>query len=310
MPVNGVSWIFSITKTFTATLVMKLAEQGRIDLDERISMYLPENAAFSIKGSDQVTVRQLLQHSSGIADFTSLPVYQLAQLNNPVNQPSIVKILGYMEGQNLKSEAGAIFDYCNTNYLLATLILEKVTGKPYNDLLQEEIIAPLKLTHTYFHLSEEQLHRLGFPDYYFDRFANNQLENVSRWNNALGNACVGWGGIASTPADVLSFYQALMEGRVVSPASLQQMIDWFKGKNSEQPDYGLGIEYFQYAEGTTPQRGHEGDGIGNSTLVLYVPDNDTYLYVNITAGRKLYGPYLFKVTDCKNELAAYVAKWR
>ena len=159
-------------------------------------------------------------------------------------------------------------------------------------------------------MNVEKATALKFPNYYFDATGSGQLQNVTTWNHYLGNASYGWGGIAGTPVDAILFYEALMKGKVVKQSSLQQMTDWFQGEDADTPNYGLGIEYWQFLEGSTPQRGHEGDGVGNSTMILYVPDNNTYLFINCTAGRLVPGPFLFKITDFKNELGKYVAGWR
>lgn len=298
------SWQFSLTKAYTAALVMKQHERGMINLDAKIAQYLPASIGNRLKGSDQVSVRMLLNHSSGIINFTELPAYMTGQFNNPADQPGIPEILEMIYDKELLSTPGSTYYYSNTNYLLLYLVLENITGKTYRQLLMTDILQPLQLNQTYYAISPAKATALNFPNYYFDRYANNQLENVTLWNHYIGEASYGWGGIASTPADAVLFYEALMQGRVVSNASLTQMTTWF------QQSYGFGIEYWQFMPGSTPQRGHEGDGIGNSTMILYVPDNNTYLYINCTAGRKLFGPYLFKITDLKNELAAYVSKWR
>jgi len=303
-------WLFSITKTYTAALVMKLKEQGLIDLEKPISTYLKEKEAQSITDHEKITVKMLLNHSSGIVDFANLPAYQMEQFNNPLKQPALDEILKMLQGHALNFIPGSDFSYSNSNYLLLHYIIEHASGKSYAFLLNKEIIQPLHLDETYYTLNEHQLKTLGFPNYYFDRYANENLENITAWNNALGNACASWGGIAATAPDAIRFYEALMNGQVVSTNSLQEMKTWVTASESSQPDYGLGLEYFQYAKGTTPQIGHEGDGIGNSTMILYVPDNNTYLFINCNAGRRFYGPYLFKITDFKNELSRYVANWR
>ena len=303
-------WYFSLTKAYTAALVMKLKEKGLVDPDNKASAYLPGEISSKINGLDKITVRMLMNHSSGLVNFTELPVYMVGQFNNPFKQPSIYEMLEMVEGKDLLSEPGTKYYYSNTNYLLLYLLIENVSGRSYSQLLEEEIIQPLQLKETYYGVSPEQATSLKFPNYYFDRYAKDVLENVTLWNHHIAKSSYGWGGIAGTPLDAILFYEALMEGRVVSEQSLQEMVDWFKSKDAAQPEYGLGIEYWQFAEGTTPQRGHEGDGIGNSTMVLYVPDNDTYLFINCTAGRKLPGPYLFKVTDFKIELGKYIAGWR
>jgi D-alanyl-D-alanine carboxypeptidase len=307
---GSTSWLFSITKTYTAVLIMKQKEAGSIEPDSLISKYLPENVLKKISGHEKITVRMLLNHTSGIVNVTELPEFVVGQLNDPLNQPSIEERLEMVKGKPLVFEPGTDFLYSNTNYLLLQLILENVSKKSYWQLLDEQILEPLQLTHTYHSLSEQQTVNLGFPNYYFDRYANEQLENNTKWNAALANASDAYGALAATPADVIAFHEALIEGEIISESSLEEMQKWVSGINSTESEYGEGFEYWQFKEGSTPQFGHEGDGIGCSTQFFYVPDNDTYLYININAGRQLYGPYLFKITDMKRDLCRYVANWQ
>ncbi|MGZ5246224.1 MAG: serine hydrolase domain-containing protein [Flavitalea sp.] len=300
-------WYFSLTKAYTASLIMKLKERGIINLDKTIDQYLPANNVSGLKGANQVTVRMLLNHTSGIVNFTDLPEYLTRQFTNPADQPTVLEMLDMVKDKELTSIPGTKYNYCNTNYLLLYLMLENITGKSYKSLLEKEIIQPLKLKQTYYDVNPQQAKAFGFPNYYFDRNAKDVLENVTMWNHYVGNASYGWGGIAGTPTDAILFYEALMKGKIVSQASLNEMLTWFREEGSDAPSYGLGIEYWQFKPGSTPQRGHEGDGIGNSTMILYVPDNNTYLFINCTAGRKIFGPYLFKITDFKNELGRYIA---
>lgn len=306
---GGTAWLFSITKTYTATLVMLQKEAGKIHPDSLISIYLPIDIFSKIPGHEKITVRMLLNHTSGIVNVTALPEFVVGQLNDPLNQPSVSQRLEMLEGKPLVFEPGTDFMYSNSNYLLLQLMLENVSGKTYWQLLEQEILEPLQLTETRFNLSEQQTVILGFPNYYFDRHANEKLENVTKWNNALANASDAYGALAATPADVIRFHEALLKGKVLSESSLEEMQTWVLGVNSTEPEYGEGFEYWQFNPGSSPQFGHEGDGIGCSTQFFYVPDNNTYLYININAGRQLFGPYVFKITDMKRDLCRYVANW-
>ncbi len=302
---------FSLTKMYTAALIMKEWESEDIGLDTPINQYLPQEIADGIAGSDRITVKMLLSHTSGIVNLTELPEFQLWQLNRPLEQPSVEERLAMVYGKPLLFEPGTDFSYSNTNFLLLEKILEQVARHPYESLLRSEILAPLRLKNTYYNLPEAQSRQLSFPNYYLDRYANEQLENVSTWNLALAKASNGYGGVAGTPADAIRFLEALVKGQVAGPASLDLMRQWVQGRESTQPDYGLGLEYYQFAPGQSQgQYGHEGDGIGCTTQVMYVPENDTYLYINCTVGRQIFGPYLFKTTDFKKELCGYVARWR
>lgn len=307
LPADLVSWYFSLTKTYTAALVMKLSEREQLSLDAPIRDYLPVGVASGITGSERMTVRMLLNHSSGLPNVTSLPAFHLWQLNRPLTQPSADERLAMLYGHPPLFEPGSDFSYSNSNYLLLTLIIEQVSGRSYGAFLRQEILQPLALEHTWYDLSPTVQEELPFPNYYFDRYANAQLENISAWNNALANSCIGYGGIAGTAPDALRFLEALIEGQVVNAASLAEMRTWTQGSASTQPDYGLGLEYYRYDSG---EYGHEGDGIGCTTQFFFAPENGTYLYINITVGRQLYGPYLFKTTDLKHELCRYVARWR
>ena len=304
-------WLFSITKTYTAVLVLKLWEQGKIDLAGKIGDYLPSHILQNITGYEKITVTQLLNHSSGIINLTDLPQFMVEQFNAPLKQPGELQRLSMVKGKPAQFEPGTDFQYSNTNYLLLQLLLEEVTGKDYGSLLSSLITVPLQLEQTYYGLSQEMTEQMGFPAAYFDRHANNQLENVTRWNNAVANGSTGYGGIAATPDNVIRFYEALVNGKVLTAPALRMMQQWFRGKVSGQPDYGLGLEYFQFDRLLgPPQFGHEGDGIGSSTQVMFVPATGTTAFITCNAGRKLFGPYLFHITDLKNELSRYLASTR
>ena len=297
---DSTTWIFSITKTYTAALVMMSRDKNLLNLDKSIANYLPVNAISAIKNSNRITVRQLLNHSSGIVNFIELPEYLQWQFTDPLHQPSVSDILEMVRGKDVMFEPGADSYYSNTNYLLLGLILEKVNGKPYVELLRSEILTQLHLSHTLIQPTPSIMQLLGFPQYFADLDASGQLHNVSPWNNALGQASLGWGGIAARPSDVVRFYRALVSGKLVSLSSLTEM-QQYKG------DYGLGIEAYMYSDGRT-QFGHEGDGVGNSTMILYIPKSNAFVFINCTVGRQLPTPYLQKIVELKNEVNEFVIK--
>lgn len=301
-----VAWVYSISKVYTATLVMKLKERGLIQLDSSIRHYLPRNISDRFAQSQNITLRMLLNHSSGLDNFTASPGYFLAQFNHPFKQPGKLEQLEYAFDAKSIFAPGTDFFYSNTNYLLLQLILEKVSGKTWGELLHTEILQPLGLKDTYYPVTESQVQTLGFPNYYFERFNNGELENCTKWNHAISHTLMGYGGIAANGADIIRFMEALMNGKVVSQSSLNEMRQWIQGKQSTEPDYGLGLEYFEYIKGI-PSYGHEGDNIGGTTEVLYVPSKQTYIFISINAGRQLFGQYLFRTTDLKIALCKYIS---
>lgn len=306
------AWIYSISKTYLAVTALRLKEKGLLNLDAKISQYLSAEVIRPIANADKITVRQLMNHSSGMLNHTVEPSFQLYQLNNPLTVLSLEKKISFIYNKPALFEPGTDFFYSNSGYTLLQWVVEKAAGKPYAQVLQEEILQPLQLTKTYYGITDEQIAALGFPNYYFERYNNGQVENVTQWHNTIAKGLQGYGGIAANGLDVIRFMEALINGQIISTASLQEMRTWVQGKNSTEPDYGLGFEYYGRYNKTEPTvtYGHEGDGLGGTTQVIYVPANDTYLFITINAGRQLFGEYLFKTSDMKIDLCRYVATYR
>jgi D-alanyl-D-alanine carboxypeptidase len=309
---NMSAWIYSISKVYMATVILKLSERGLVNLDAPVKNYLSNDVLGSLANSDKFTVRQLLNHSSGLRNHTTEPAYQLAQLNSPLNQPNFSEKVKYLYGKPALFEPGTDFAYSNTGYSLLQWIAEKVTGKKYGQILREEILQPLALTKTYYGISEEQRLQLGAPNYYFERYNNAVLENITKWHNSISQGFEGYGGIIANGTDVIKFMEALIKGNIINNASLTQMRTWITGKNSDEPDYGLGLEYYGKYNKQVPTvtYGHEGDGLGGTTQILYVPANDTYLFITINAGRQIGGEYVRKTSGAKTDVCRYVATFR
>src|SRR5438128_9413892 len=132
----------SITKQFTATLVLQLVEQGKIKLDGKLSDYLPD---YRKDTGAKVTIHNLLSHTSGIPSYTSLPGFFQNVSRNPFAVNDFIKT--YATG-DLESEPGTKFAYSNSGYFLLAAILESVAGKPYEQVLKENIFDPLDMKNT------------------------------------------------------------------------------------------------------------------------------------------------------------------
>lgn len=231
-------WIASITKAFTAALVLQLVDEGRIALDGKIADYLPDYAG---DGARKITIHQLLNHTSGLPNFdqvkdaetairSGLPNYQ-----TPYTPEQLVA--KFVSGA-LVAEPGKVFDYNNGDYVLLGRILERVSGKPYETLLRERILAPLKLADTGVLRQYEIL-----PDLANTYFFRDDLKAMA---NALPVYPENWyasGAMYATPADVLAFSDALFGGRLVKPASLTAMT------KPGLDDYGYGVWSFDMKAG-------------------------------------------------------------
>ena len=132
----------SITKQFTATLIMQLVEEGKVKLDGKLSDYLLD---YRKDIGEKVTVHQLLNHTSGIPSYTALPGFFSDVSRNPYSVADFVKKYA---SNNLEFEPGSKFSYNNSGYFLLGAIVEKVTGKPYEQVLKEKILDPLGMKNT------------------------------------------------------------------------------------------------------------------------------------------------------------------
>ncbi len=132
----------SITKQFTATLILQLVEQGKVKLDGKLTDYLPD---YRKDTGDKVTIHNLLSHTSGIPSYTSLPGFMTNVSRNPYPVDDFIK--KYASG-DLEFEPGTKFVYDNSGYFLLGAIIEKVTGKPYEQVLRENIFDPLGMKNT------------------------------------------------------------------------------------------------------------------------------------------------------------------
>ncbi|QNH62624.1 serine hydrolase domain-containing protein [Hymenobacter sediminicola] len=217
--------IGSISKTFTATMVMQLVEEGKLKLDAPIATWFP-----MMPNATKITVDQLLHHRSGLHNFTDDPAYE-QYMTQPKTQ---AELLAIMAKPAVDFEPGAKFEYSNTNYVLLGYLVEKVTKQPYAKALQKRITGKLKLKDTY----------------YGGRIDGKQHEAASfKWSGTAWqpepetdmSIPGGAGAIVSTPTDLARFIEGLYAGKLVKPATLQQM-------QTMQDKYGIGLMTIPFYE--------------------------------------------------------------
>ena len=228
--------IASLTKTYTATVVLQLVGEGKLSLDDTVGRRLPG----VVPNGGRITIRQLLNHTSGLADFESNPRYLKPYLSGNFGHYWAPRQLVRM-GVSLKPlfVPGAGWSYSNTDYVVAQLIVEKVTGKPLGVELKRRIFQPLGLDQTSYPTKP------GLPSPYahgYRLFGELPLVDVTGLSPSLAP---GSGAIVSTVRDVADFYRALLAGKVLEPEQLKAMkqtVSERTGKPAASgPGYGLGI---------------------------------------------------------------------
>ncbi|WP_418955369.1 serine hydrolase domain-containing protein [Streptomyces tritici] len=267
--------IGSITKTFTAVALLQQSARGRIDLDAPIGRYLPELVPG--ERGRTVTVRMLLNHTSGIGDYV-LPAFP-GILEDPgkaldagrfrhVEPEELVRLgLAAPAAQPLGKHA-----YSNTNYVLAGLLLEKVTGQDAEAYITRNVIRRAGLQHTYFPASP----RLSgpHPKMYESFFgAIEPARDYSVYDMSWAGTA---GAMVSTPSDLVSFYRQLLGGRLLAPAELKEMkttVPAYETEPGEEPAmrYGLGLYALKMPSGGW-YWGHDGGVFGAGTWALSTED--------------------------------------
>lgn len=261
----------SITKMFVAVAVLKLYEQDKLVLDDKLATLLPETAG-NIPQAEQITIRQLLSHTSGIVDPPNESIrYQLSVPNDyqeHFKQTTEQLLSRYVYGKALHFAPGQGWSYSNVNYWLLGMIVEKTTGKHLQEVLSEWIFQPLQLNDTYLEVRDDRNVVRGYADLY----GNGRLFDVSHWDRADSDGQAD-GGIISTAADLGTFMAALFDGRLLSEATLAEMIKPTQLPSCPNGDceYGLGIEHWKTELGTA--YGHNGGSVGIEANLLYFPHN-------------------------------------
>ena len=275
-----VSKVASVTKLFMGTLTFMLVEEGVFNLDDKISKYLPESLIGEVENADQATIKNLLNHTSGIYDIVSDVDFYLAVVNEPSREWTGEELVGFISGKPAVFEFNTSADYSNSNYLLLSLVMEKATGKKHGQLLHEYILDPLKMENTVYH-TFDRLPAHVAQGYYDLYNTGSTIQNLTNYFTGNGN---GYNGIYSNTADLYTFIKALyVDKTLISQESIDLMTgDITPDPNDEERWFGLGCyRDFQTREDKTQYAfGHRGKDLAYSADLFYFPNqNVTFTYV-------------------------------
>jgi D-alanyl-D-alanine carboxypeptidase len=302
MEISHLQYLQSVSKTYMAAAILKLYEKGKIDLDAPITKYLPARYILYIKNADVITVRMLLNHTSGIPEYISDAEYVSLVIQHPLTVHKIEDCLKYLTDEDPQFAPGSQYQYTNTNYLLLAMIADAITGD-HASFMAENILKPLGLKNTYYRNDPGYLHYENLVDSYWDVLNTGRPANVSLMQQANVASLKGDDGIVCTPIDVVLFFKELMEGRLLKESSLKLMQSWVTNK-AGNPVYGMGLSYF--AQGGIVGSGHGGGGIGAGCLLLYVPSKKIYVFISTNIGVLIEGKLPLKADSMKNEILAVV----
>jgi CubicO group peptidase (beta-lactamase class C family) len=265
--------ILSITKSFTAIVLLQLQEQGRLSLQDPVNKYIP---AFS--AGQNITLEHLLTHTSGIFNYTdNISEKDTSLVGHPVTQQMV---LDQFVNQPLAFKPGKGFSYNNSAYFLAGMVIEKVTGQPYEQAVRERVFAPLGMTNSGFdYLNLPSTLKATGYQYLNDT----QQKPYPFYDSTVGYAA---GSIYSTTSDLLKWVQTIGKGRLLSAAS------WKAALQRKAGNYGYGFQLDTY-QGKNYIK-HSGGYPGFASEFIYFPADDVIIILLCNVGN--YGQDLWPIT--------------
>nr|WP_309052514.1 serine hydrolase domain-containing protein [Streptomyces sp.] len=255
----------SVSKTFSTVVLLQLVQEGKLELDTSVNRYLP-----GLLPDDRITVRHLLTHRSGLADYTNAmfadTVPGFEAVRNRVFSPQELVDLSLSEPRT--TEPGVAYKYSNANFVVVGMLIEKLTGRPLADAYERRIFKPLKLRKTsYVHPDTriKGLHVRGYlhPDTAGEPLVDSTEQTVS-WAQAAG-------AVISSPADLNTFTSALLRGRLLSPAMMEAMTTVTPTDATNTRFYGLGLRRYDLSCGVQVY-GHTGTVQGFYTYAFSTRD--------------------------------------
>ena len=264
----------SVTKMFTATAVMQLAEEGRLGYDDPVSKYIPGSPA----AWAGLKIDHLLSHTSGLLDLFKIPGW-MAQWKEEITPDGLI---AFFKEKPLQFEPGSKAEYCNSNYVLLGRIVEHISGRPLDRWVKERVIDRLGLETTWFSVTHEEIIPGRVNGYLIQpdgRIGN--MPYLIPWSQAYGV-----GTVHSTVDGIWKFVDGLFNGSLLKPSSLTMLTTPRMLADGTRSPYGYG-NLFVFVEGTAPLVRISGSTATTQVYSLYLPDRKAFVAVfsNASAAR-------------------------
>ena len=250
--------IGSVTKTFVATVLLQLAGENRLNLDDSIEKWLPGVIQGNGYDGKQITIRQVLNHTSGIADYIQSKDFDIMDTKKSYTAEEFVKM-----GISLPPDfaPGKGWSYSNTGYVLLGILIEKITGNSYAEEIEDRIIEPLDLSNTFLPGNSSVIPGTKHARGYVQPDGASELKDVTYSNPGSSD-----GEMISTADDLNKFFSYLLGGKLLKEQQLKQMLTTVPTGREGMDGYGLGIFETKLPNGVSIW-GHTGGALGFTTLV-------------------------------------------
>jgi CubicO group peptidase (beta-lactamase class C family) len=262
MQVDNIFWVASIGKQFTAVAILQLMEHGKLNLQDEITKFIPDYPSQGKK----ITIEHLLTHTSGIPTYSGMEDPE-RKLSLGCTQNDVID---FFKNLPFRFDPGTKWEYSNSGYFLLGYIIEKITGKPYSEYLEENFFKPLGMTNS--HYANETKVIKNRVDAY--SYGDNGLVNSRPLNPTI---IFSAGAIQSTVEDFFKWHQAVHSNKLVKKETIDKAVTRYKLTDGKETDYGYGWKLGYVYESPSIWHGGGIEGFGNTEI--YLPKEDVFVVV-------------------------------
>lgn len=261
MTLTKVFQIGSLTKQFTAVAILMLEEQGKLSLEDDITVYIPD---YPVQGK-RITIHHLLNHTSGIRNYTSMNIMEIVRKDFAPTE-----LINYFKDEPKEFDPGEKWEYSNSGYVLLGYIIEQVSGKTYEEFVEQELFKQLGMSNSFYaHYKEIVYNRAsgyqpGGGEYVNADFLSMTIPYAS-------------GSLMSTVEDLYKWQSSLNSNKLVSKRTLTKAHTNHKLNNGDLTNYGYG--WLTYDINGSPSIEHGGGIFGYTCYQIYVPKEDVYVVI-------------------------------
>ncbi|MFC2123793.1 serine hydrolase domain-containing protein [Bacteroidota bacterium] len=279
---DNIFYLASISKTYMATATLICEQNGLLNLEDSISMYLPFEIIENVPNAKLLTIRHLLNMTSGIPNYDKNPDLNKTYLNHEISLDTIshLEILReYIFEEDPYFYPGSDYNYSSTNYMLLARIIDSVTNSSHAEIFSQ-MFNDFGLEKTYYKNEIPSNGKLVMA--YGDLDSNGELEDISEMQHETTNWFIGDDGVMASITDCAKFMEELIKGKILNEKNTNEMLTWVMPVD---PDYGLGLMYdksFPYNEAI----GHSGVAIGATSDVYYFPKQDITVAILSNTGKR------------------------
>ncbi len=259
MKTDNIFKIGSITKQFTAISILMLMEQGKLNLDDEITKFIPDYPT----NGNKITIHNLLNHTSGIKNYTKVKGL------NEISQKDLtpLELIDFSKNEPIDFVPGAKFKYNNSGYVILGYIIEKITGQPYGEFVEEHIFKELEMTASQYASQRKIIENRASGYQKNDNYTN-------RMDFSLNLAYSG-GGLMSTVDDMFKWQEAIKNNLLISKETTKKAFTNYTLNNGEHTNYGYGWHIKTINNNRTFE--HGGSVWGFKSMGVYFPDLDIYV---------------------------------